>query len=162
MFLFLARFGSRLELSPICGIADQESRLIYQHEIKPEQKIKENSTASLVSMMKQTILSGSAKLISSLGFALAAGKTGTTSDYKDAWFAGFIPQKTAVVWVGYDTPISNGLTGANGVIPIWSEFMKKATANSSTMDFTWPPNTEVRSVPISELDGEKQNSRFKQ
>lgn len=155
-YVSLARFGSRLELSPIRGIADQESRLIYQHEIKPEQKIKENSTASLVSMMKQTILSGSAKLISSSGFAIpAAGKTGTTSDYKDAWFAGFIPQKTAVVWVGYDTPISNGLTGASGAVPIWLEFMKKATANSSTMDFTWPPNTEVRSVPISELDGEK-------
>jgi penicillin-binding protein 1A len=56
----------------------------------------------------------------------AAGKTGTTSDYNDAWFIGYVPSIVTGVWVGYDDhkPIGNKETGAQAALPIWLEFMQ--------------------------------------
>ena len=58
--------------------------------------------------------------------APAAGKTGTTDDLRDAWFAGFTPNLLVVVWVGADDNQPIGLTGAQAALPIWTEFMKAA------------------------------------
>jgi len=68
----------------------------------------------------------------------AAGKTGTTQDYTDAWFMGFTPQLTAGVWVGYDDKqISLGKkeTGARAALPIWLQFMKNALEGQPALDF---------------------------
>ncbi|MCH9691366.1 MAG: penicillin-binding protein 1B [Gammaproteobacteria bacterium] len=54
-----------------------------------------------------------------------AGKTGTTNDYRDSWFAGFSPSTTAVVWLGRDDNQRTSLTGATGALPIWVEIMRK-------------------------------------
>jgi penicillin-binding protein 1B len=146
----IARMGNHVPLTPLRGITDQTGDVIYQFSSKPEQKLPAQKVASLVSMMKQTVKSGTAKLISASGFVTpAAGKTGTTSDYRDAWFAGFTPAQTTIVWVGYDTPTPNTLTGASGAVPLWLQFMKKVS-NNSTADFTWPEGTEVRKVEVTE------------
>jgi penicillin-binding protein 1A len=82
----------------------------------------------------------------------AAGKTGTTQDYTDAWFVGFTPQLTAGVWVGFDDKqISLGKreTGARAALPIWLEFMQGALAGTPVTDF---PNV----VPLEQLAGEHQ------
>jgi len=68
----------------------------------------------------------------------AAGKTGTTQDYTDAWFIGFTPQITAGVWVGYDDKqISLGKkeTGAKAALPIWLQFMQNGLAGVPVLDF---------------------------
>src|SRR5881394_3840345 len=82
----------------------------------------------------------------------AAGKTGTTQDYTDAWFVGFTPQITSGVWVGFDDKqISLGKkeTGARAALPIWLEFMQGALAGTPVTDF---PNV----VPLEQLAGEHQ------
>lgn len=70
-----------------------------------------------------------------------AGKTGTSQDYRDAWFAGFSPDLVTVVWVGYDTPRSLGKneTGGHTAGPIWNGIMKTALANRPKLDFPAPP-----------------------
>jgi membrane carboxypeptidase/penicillin-binding protein len=55
-----------------------------------------------------------------------AGKTGTTNDGRDAWFVGYAPGLLALVWVGFDDGTAAGLSGAEGALPIWSEFMRQA------------------------------------
>ncbi len=146
----IARMGNHVALTPLRGITDQKGDVLYEFSSKPEQRLPANKVASLVSMMKQTVQSGTAKLISASGFVTpAAGKTGTTSDYKDAWFAGFTPAQTTIVWVGYDTPTTNNLTGASGAVPLWLQFMKKVSGDS-TQDFAWPEGTEVRKTPVEE------------
>ena len=82
----------------------------------------------------------------------AAGKTGTTNDFKDAWFTGFTPTLSTSVWVGYDnaTPMQNKqggrITGSQGGIPIWVNFMKEAMKDQPVRNFPVPDNIEFAEV----------------
>jgi penicillin-binding protein 1A len=80
-------------------------------------------------LMEQVLVSGTAASAKSLGFKLpAAGKTGTTNDYKDAWFVGYTNAVTCGVWVGFDQPqtiMARGY-GAALALPVWTQVMTKA------------------------------------
>jgi penicillin-binding protein 1A len=78
----------------------------------------------------------------------AAGKTGTTNDAKDAWFAGYTPDVVAVVWVGFDDARSLGPKeyGGRAALPIWLEFMKRAEAGLPVRDFAVPPGVVTATV----------------
>ena len=88
------------------------------------------------------------------GFTLpAAGKTGTTNDFVDAWFVGFTPRLVAGVWVGFDTPrtiVKNGFAGQLAV-PMWARFMKAATKGSAAAWFK--PPRDVVAVEVCRLSG---------
>jgi membrane carboxypeptidase/penicillin-binding protein len=72
----------------------------------------------------------------------AAGKTGTTDDYRDAWFVGYTPQLVTGVWVGNDKPKSGGkgFTGGAVAAPIWGAFMRQAVSGKPAIDFVRPDN----------------------
>jgi penicillin-binding protein 1A len=74
-----------------------------------------------------------------------AGKTGTTQDFADAWFAGFTPDLVTVVWVGYDNPVSlgNNETGATVAAPIWHDYMAAALAGHPVLSFPVPPGVTL-------------------
>ena len=72
----------------------------------------------------------------------AAGKTGTTNDYKDAWFVGYTPDLLAVVCVGFDGQSKLNLSGSEAALPIWTEFMKTALAGHANREFE-PPDRIV-------------------
>jgi penicillin-binding protein 1A len=77
-----------------------------------------------------------------------AGKTGTTNDLKDAWFAGFVPQLAAVVWIGYDQerPLGPAETGAQAAAPAWVAFMQKALRGMPPQEFTIPETIEFHPI----------------
>jgi penicillin-binding protein 1A len=79
--------------------------------------------------LREVTNSGTATAAKALNHPVG-GKTGTTSDFKDAWFLGFSPSVTCGVWVGYDNRESLGdkETGAKAALPIWMDFMKVAIA----------------------------------
>jgi membrane peptidoglycan carboxypeptidase len=88
------------------------------------------STETVAAMMRAVLDEGTGRAARTRGFtAAAAGKTGTTDLLRDAWFAGFTGDLLAVVWVGRDDDRPLGLTGAQAALPIWTEFMKRATQN---------------------------------
>ena len=74
-----------------------------------------------------------------------AGKTGTTQDFADAWFAGFTPDLVTVVWVGYDNPadLGNNETGAAVAGPIWHDYMAAALAGRPVLNFPMPPGVTM-------------------
>ena len=89
-----------------------------------------------------------------------AGKTGTSQDFNDAWFAGFSPDLLTVVWVGFDTPRSLGdkETGGKVAGPIWNQFMKTALAGKPVVDFRVPPDITLMRYDTGEgeaVDGFK-------
>jgi penicillin-binding protein 1B len=75
---------------------------------------------------------------------VAAGKTGSTDDLRDSWFAGFTADRLAVVWVGADDNEPTGLTGAAGALPIWADLLSRVGATSLSNDL--PEGVEVASV----------------
>jgi penicillin-binding protein 1B len=80
---------------------------------------------------------GAAARALGLGGAIA-GKTGTTNDTRDAWFAGYSPRLVTVVWVGFDDGSPLGLSGAGAALPIWTDFMRVAASLEDPGEFTVP------------------------
>ncbi|MBN2802663.1 MAG: PBP1A family penicillin-binding protein [Deltaproteobacteria bacterium] len=106
----------------------------------------------ITSMLQSVITDGTAYKAKSLKLQLA-GKTGTTDDAVDAWFAGYSPLYATTVWVGYDEPRSIGKKeyGAKAALPIWIDIMKYAHKDTKVNDFKMPPG--VISVSIDPATG---------
>jgi len=122
---------------------------------QPAHRAVSESTAFLMtSMLADVINSGTAWPARRVGFTLpAAGKTGTTNDYHDAWFVGYTPHLVAGVWVGYDQPrtiMRNGYA-ADLAVPMWGRFMMAATHNDEP-DWFRPPS-DIGSATICRLSG---------
>ncbi|WP_036665399.1 penicillin-binding protein 1A [Paludibacterium yongneupense] len=100
----------------------------------------------MTSMMKDVVRYGTAARAMSLGRQDLAGKTGTTSDFKDAWFVGFNPNLVAATWVGYDQPRSLGRYGYGGTaaLPVWINYMANALKGVPEVDLPVPPGITVR------------------
>ncbi len=106
---------------------------------EPRQVARPETTFLVLNMMRSVINEGTAAAARTAGFTLdAAGKTGTTNDQRDAWFIGFTPELLTAVWVGFDNNNPIGLTGSQGALPIWTAFMKRATAGRSDRGFAVP------------------------
>ena len=151
-YMALSQMGRKPDLGYVLKVENLQGLSLYKFETHSTEYEDPGSVAELVSMMKQTVLTGTAKAISASGFTKpAAGKTGTTSDYKDTWFAGFTPKMTTIVWVGYDQNQKTGLTGASGAVPIWLETMSQLAQRQPATDFAWPENTEKENFSPSQL-----------
>jgi len=163
-YVTLSRLGKFQKISFIEKIKNQSGDTLYTYEpfdsTKVDQVAPAEKTSVLIGMMKETLISGTAKAIHASGFQKpAAGKTGTTSDGKDVWFAGFTPHLTSIVWLGFDQNLPTSLTGAGGAVPIWIEFMKAATQQELPTDFQWPETVENKEID-SVIDGKKINLIF--
>lgn len=124
--------GSRVIPYLIDKIQDSSGEILY--ETKPfKQIVSRPETAGLIhNLLREVTTKGTAtSLRSTHGFrAPAAGKTGTTNDYKDAWYAGYTSSLTGVVWVGLDQPQTIVESGYGGslALPIWAQIFKKASS----------------------------------
>ncbi len=101
----------------------------------------------MTSMMQDVTSRGTAARAKQLGRSDLAGKTGTTNDQRDGWFAGFNPDLVAVSWIGFDQPqsLGPGETGAAAALPIWIDFMGRALAKVPQKTFT-PPEGVVEAT----------------
>ncbi len=105
------------------------------------------------SMMKDVIRRGTGQRAMQLGRNDLAGKTGTTNDQRDTWFAGFNADVVTVVWLGFDNsqPLGDGESGARAALPMWINYMAKALAGLPEHDMDQPPG--IVSVKIDPLTG---------
>lgn len=108
------------------------------------------ATAFIVtSMLKDVLITGTAKSLKKFSQEHpAAGKTGTTSDYRDAWFIGYTPRMVTGIWIGHDQPRSGGrgFTGGAIAAPIWETFMRQALAAGPSTDFAQPDSVVTIAV----------------
>ena len=126
---------------------DQNTRLLEKRDVRNEPVINAQLAYRMNELLKGVLDRGTGAAARRFGFTRpAAGKTGTTNDYKDAWFVGYTPDLLAVVWVGFDGPRKIGLSGAEAALPIWTDFMKSATASMPVTDFI-APAVEGESAP---------------
>ncbi len=101
----------------------------------------------VINMLKGVVTRGTAKYASTIGRP-AAGKTGTSANYRDVWFTGFTTDLVVGVWIGRDdsTPIGDKITGGGAAVPIWVDFMTKAHPRTKVRDFQPPQNVTFARV----------------
>ncbi len=117
-----------------------------------EQVLDPVTAYQVVSMAQGVVERGTATVVAELGFPLG-GKTGTTNDYKDAWFIGFSPDLVVGIWAGFDTPRNMGdaETGGRIAAPIFRDFMREALRDTSPTPFRIPGG--VRLVRVDYITG---------
>jgi membrane carboxypeptidase/penicillin-binding protein len=124
-------------------IEDDHGKLIYETHSEGHQAISPATAFLMSAMLSDVVNYGTAYKARQEGFTLpAAGKTGTTNDFHDAWFVGFTPRLVAGVWVGFDKPrtiLPNGFAG-DLAVPMWAHFMKAVTAQDKPEWLPAPPN----------------------
>ncbi len=123
----------------ITKIVDRYGKVIYENEPQLKRVANTIDAFILTGMLKNVIGYGTGRKARVIHRPLA-GKTGTTNDYKDAWFIGFSPHLVCGVWVGYDNnkTIFRGATGARAALPIWITFMKNALTGQPISTFPVP------------------------
>lgn len=123
----------------ISKITDSQGALVSEASFKRTQVISSETAYLITSLLKSVIERGTGKAALELGRP-AAGKTGTTDSFQDAWFIGYTPEMLTGVWIGFDEkrPLGSGETGGKVAAPIWTAFMKAALGDRPIEDFPMP------------------------
>ncbi len=136
----LANGGKKVKPLFVLKIKDREGRVLEEN--KPEiTPVLDPKTAFIVTDMMRSVLApgGTAASVAGIVNRPAAGKTGTTQEYRDAWFAGFTPDLVATVFIGYDDPRKSvGASGGRIAAPIWARFIAAALKELPARDFQVP------------------------
>ncbi|MEP2841538.1 penicillin-binding protein 1A [Roseibium sp.] len=169
----IANGGRKVRPTLIDRIQDRYGRTIYKHDsricdgctqdawegqeeptlIDDREQVLDPMTAyQITSMMEGVVQRGTATSVRAVDRPVA-GKTGTTNDEKDAWFMGFTPELAVGVFVGYDNPkpMGRGATGGQIAAPIFTDFVKKASAGKPPVEFRVPRGLQL--IPINRNTG---------
>ena len=164
-YSMFANGGKRVSPTVIDRVQDRTGKTVYRHDDRQcvgctatawarqdepklvdsrEQVLDPMTAYQITSMLEGVVLRGTATSLKSIGKPVA-GKTGTTNDYKDAWFVGFSPDLVVGVYLGYDKPRSmgEGETGGEVAAPVFGEFMKAALADKPATPFRVPPGIKL-------------------
>lgn len=155
----LAADGRHFPHLAVTKIVDSQGQTLFEAQPVGEQVITHNIAYAATQILKGVISGGTATR-ANIGRP-AAGKTGTTQDYRDAWFVGYTPQLVAAVWMGYtpERPMRNvhgrKVFGGTFPAPIWHDFMIRALENMPKLDFnsapapdyTWKKDWDEPGVP---------------
>jgi penicillin-binding protein 1A len=173
-YSMLCNGGKQIKASFIDRVQDRYGRTIWRHDqrecsacaarewsgqAEPElidnrvQVIDPMSAFQMVSIMEGVVQSGTAQKLKVLKRPIA-GKTGTTNDYKDAWFVGFTPDLAVGVYIGYDQPVSmgHGETGGSLAAPVVRDFLREALKDVPPVPFRAPPG--IKLVRVNHKSGQ--------
>ncbi|HUP50632.1 MAG TPA: PBP1A family penicillin-binding protein [Thermoanaerobaculia bacterium] len=147
----IARMGGRMPLRSVRFVTNDRGRVLAAgSEVHPVQVFPERDVFLLVHLMRGVVQRGTAASMRRLGFSkTAAGKTGTTNDKRDSWFAGFTPHMLVVTWIGFDDNAPTGLAGSDAALPMWARYMRTATAEKPDSDFRVPSGISFTRVDAS-------------
>lgn len=125
MYLTLASGGFATPIQAIRVVTDKDNKPLKRFSLQVEQRFEPGPVFLVNTVLQEVVTSGTGvSLYKRMPYLNTAGKTGTTNDYRDAWFAGFTGDMLGVVWTGRDDNQSTGLTGATGALPIWIDMME--------------------------------------
>jgi penicillin-binding protein 1A len=149
-FATLANQGLRVEPYMIERITARDGTVLEQHMPAASQVVQPEVAYVLTHMLRGVVQRGTAGTAAKLGLDIA-GKTGTTDSYTDAWFVGYTPRYTLLVWVGYDQKryLGRGMTGAVAALPIWRAMLERGLEEGwidKDAQFERPPGVTMRAV----------------
>ncbi|HPQ80645.1 MAG TPA: PBP1A family penicillin-binding protein [bacterium] len=130
--------GIRAQPLSIINVATKDGAIVEKKALQMKRAFDPAPVFITTTIMKGVMDRGTGAGARSMGFtATAAGKTGTTSNYRDAWFAGFTPTLLALAWVGYDDNSEINMSGGRAALPLWTRFMKEVQPSGGG-DFAGP------------------------
>ena len=137
-FAPFANAGFAVRPRSLAAVIDQRGRTVFQEKVQRVPVLSAAAAWQTLSMLREVVDSGTGTGARAAGVP-AGGKTGTTDDYHDAWFVGFVPGLAAGVWVGFDRPATIGeeAYAARIAVPIWADFVRRAAKLR-------PPGTFIR------------------
>jgi penicillin-binding protein 1A len=145
-YAILASGGKEVHPISVLYIEDNKGSILKdfreEHKNRERKQILSPESAFLITnMMEDVIKKGTGKAVLQYGLGrTAAGKTGTTNNFRDAWFVGYTPELVSSIWMGYDSgTISLGRGMAGGVVatPIWAKYMAQALKNEKVQEYTF-------------------------
>jgi penicillin-binding protein 1B len=137
---------------PLClkGVSDENGQILERRHMTIERVISPAKAFIMSSMLRSAVTFGTARSLNDRGISFpVAGKTGTTNDYRDAWFLGYTPDILALVWVGFDNGESIHTPGSAAALPIWAELIKAIPQHISGNWFQMPSGV-VRKIICSQ------------
>ncbi len=137
----------------VIQVRDRNNKVLEENAPQLTRVMSPETAYLMVSLMESVIQEGTGRSLRSLRRP-AAGKTGTTDDFVDAWFIGYTPQLVAGVWVGFDDRRKLGKkeSGARAAAPIWLKFMQSALVNEPVLPFKIPE--EIVMIPVDRETGQ--------
>lgn len=133
--------GYRIRPRGVVDVRDGDGAVVERVHVEREQILSAPTAFQMVTMLEDVVDRGTGAAARRLGVrGSIGGKTGTTNDYRDAWFVGFSSAIVAGVWVGFDQPerIREGGSGAQVALPIWADFMKRTARRLPSTVFARP------------------------
>jgi Membrane carboxypeptidase (penicillin-binding protein) len=157
LYQYLAADGHALPLVAVRGVVDGNGRTIKRYQVQGGNGEYQDAVHLTTWAMQQVALRGTASAIGNSGLAWlhAAGKTGTSNDTRDSWFAGFTGEHLAVFWMGRDDNKSTGLFGATGALRAWRELFAKLP----TQPLPAAPAAGLEMAWINPADGKRTESQ---
>ncbi len=145
-YAVFASGGYKSKTTLIARVTDRNGNLILDNTPKPELILDPIAVSYLTDTLRGVVTSGTATEAQLGDGRPVAGKTGTTSDFRDAWFVGYVPQLSVAIWIGNDdySPMANGVTGGVFVAPIWRKFMERAMAGQPIEQFPVPSEIQEK------------------
>ncbi len=140
VYATFAAGGRRPTLHALSAVYDRRGIEVAGKPVPPPESVLAENVAWVVNKVLQGVLDrGTARGARHQGIEDAlAGKTGTTNDRRDSWFAGYAPERLSLVWVGYDDNSKTRLSGARAALPIWSRFTLDVRPPGGYSDFPRP------------------------
>jgi penicillin-binding protein 1B len=134
------------------AVFDEHGTLIEHRPMRLQRIVSPAKTFLITAMLQSAVQRGTGRALAEWGIDFpVAGKTGTTNNFRDAWFVGYTPDLLALVWVGFDNGDSLQVSGAQAALPIWAELLRTIPHQITGAGFTPPP--EVVQHAICTRDG---------
>lgn len=150
-YAVFANGGQLVEPLFITKVTDRDGKVLEDNTTNLKQVLSPAIAYVVTDMLKNVIQSGTGRAAAKMGHHVA-GKTGTTNEFRDAWFIGYSPELIAGVWIGYDDHRSLGdkEAGARTALPIWLSFMTEAGQEAGSADFPVPDGIDWLEVNLKD------------
>jgi membrane carboxypeptidase/penicillin-binding protein len=146
-FGVFAAAGFRAEVHTTLGVLDSDGNVASRYEAAGEQVYTPAETYLVTSALRGAVERGTGRSLRRLGYhGPVAAKSGTTNNFRDAWFIGYTTSLVVAVWVGFDDGRSIGLPGSRAALPIFASFLKGALGPNGGGEFTVPSGVEIVEV----------------
>ena len=136
-YTIFPNLGERVEPFVLTSVKDREGKVLFEREVKRKRVADASATYVMHTLLRGVVRRGTATRLKRYGLGHVAGKTGTTNDYRDAWFVGYTADMVTSVWVGFDRGAPLRLSSSEAAIPIWGAYMSDFPSGPATPE---PPD----------------------